>query len=86
MGNQHKIKKIRFIPVNDGNNIAPGDHYELFYFNADNGWTSCGNKIADSFELVFDDVPSGALYLLRNHTRGVEERIFTYENGEQVWW
>lgn len=23
---------------------------------------------------------------LRNHTKGQEERIFTYENGEQVWW
>lgn len=33
-----------------------------------------------------DNVPTNALLLLRNHTKGKEERIFTYENGEQVWW
>ena len=27
-----------------------------------------------------------ALLWLRNHTRGEEERNFTYENGEQIWW
>jgi hypothetical protein len=37
-------------------------------------------------ELVYHNVPSGALLLLRNLTKGKEERIFTYENGEQVWW
>jgi hypothetical protein len=26
------------------------------------------------------------LYLLQNLTKGKEERIFTYENGKQVWW
>ena len=33
-----------------------------------------------------DNVPTNALLLLRNHTKGKEERIFTYEGGEQVWW
>ena len=36
--------------------------------------------------LYVDNVPTNALLLLRNHTKGKEERIFTYENGEQVWW
>lgn len=26
------------------------------------------------------------MYWLRNLTRGREERIFTYEDGKQVWW
>jgi len=27
------------------------------------------------------------LYIyLHNKTKGIEERIFTYENGKQVWW
>ncbi len=30
--------------------------------------------------------PKGALLWLKNHTQGKEERIFTYEDGKQVWW
>lgn len=40
----------------------------------------------DQFKITFKDVPQGGLYLLRDLTRGKDERIFTYENGEQVWW
>jgi hypothetical protein len=58
----------------------------LFYYEECGRWVSCEKQTAASFELIFDDVPSGALYLLHNHTKGVEERIFTYENGQQVWW
>jgi hypothetical protein len=36
--------------------------------------------------LSYENAPINALFWLRNHTAGVEERIFTYENGEQVWW
>ena len=35
--------------------------------------------------LVYE-APAGALYWLRNLTEGREERIFSYENGRQVWW
>lgn len=31
-------------------------------------------------------LPKGALLWLKNHTQGKEERIFTYEDGKQVWW
>jgi hypothetical protein len=86
LGTKQKVKKIRFIPVNDDNNIAPGSDYELFYFEENKGWVSAGRQTAKTFELVFDNVPLGALYLLHNYTAGREERIFTYENGKQVWW
>lgn len=86
LGSGKRKKKIRFIPVNDGNNIDPGDEYELFYFDERNGWISCGRQFASSFSLIFNNVPSDALYLLRNYSKGTEERIFTYENDKQVWW
>lgn len=38
------------------------------------------------YNIFFKDVPKGALYLLRDLTKGKDERIFTYENGVQVWW
>lgn len=80
------ISKISFLPRNDDNFIKKGDLYELFYWYA-YGWKSHGKMVGgDVFELVFDDVPQGALYLLRDHTSGKEERIFTYEDGKQIWW
>ena len=43
----------------------------------------CLNMDTDS--LVFRDIPANALLLLRNHTRGLDERIFIYENKTQLW-
>lgn len=80
-----QVSRIRYIPRNDGNCIEAGNRYELFYWE-NNGWKSLGNKIAQSDTLTYKNVPSRGLYLLHNHTKGVEERIFTYENNKQVWW
>ena len=52
-------------------------------------WISLGKQTGGSREiqkLTYCSVPSNALYLLRNLTKGVEERIFTYENNNQKWW
>ena len=35
--------------------------------------------------LVYRGIPQNALLFLRNHTRGVDERVFVYEKGEQLW-
>ena len=80
-----KLSKIRYLPRNDDNNIVPGQIYELFYFGEKN-WCSLGRRVADDIVLQYDNAPLHALFLLRNLSKGVEERIFTYENGEQVWW
>jgi hypothetical protein len=80
-----RFKKIILLPRSDGNNIQFGDEYELLYWDK-KGWLSLGKQIAKDIELRFDRVPENALLLLHNHTRGKEERIFTYENGEQIWW
>lgn len=80
------IGKIRYLSRNDDNNIRMGDVYKLYYWGV-NGWNLLGRKTGDIFQqLIFEDVPVGTLYWLRNITRGKEERIFTYENGEQIWW
>jgi hypothetical protein len=84
-GKPQKIDRIRFLPRNDDNNIRQGDQYELFYWD-EGKWNSLGRKTGEDLTLVYDNCPVGALYLLHNHTRGKEERIFTYENGTQVWW
>lgn len=83
-GEKIKIDYIKYIPRNDDNNIKAGDTYELMYWN-NNKWNSLGRKQALTDNITYTDVPINALYLLRNHTAGKEERIFTYEDGVQTW-
>ena len=83
------VAAIEFCPRTDDNDISPGDTYRLFYWSSsgtDGQWMSLGQQTAISYELVYENVPSGALLWLRDLTRGREERPFTYENGKQIWW
>lgn len=75
---------LEFCMRHDMNMIEVGDNYELFYY--DYGWQSLGKQIATCDSLIYCDVPTHALLWLKNHTKGREERIFTYENGKQIWW
>ena len=84
-GKPVNIERFRCIPRSDDNSIRTGDEYELLYWN-EIDWRSLGRKTGETDVLHFDDVPEKALLLLRNHTRGKEERPFTYENGKQLWW
>ncbi len=84
-GKPATITKIRYLPRNDDNNIAVGELYELFYWG-DNGWVSLGQQTAGEQVLYYDNAPVKALFLLKNLTKGVEERIFTYKDNKQVWW
>ncbi len=73
-----KVSKIRYISRTDANGIIPGMEYELMYF--DRQWISAGRQTAVADSLVFDSLPAGALFWLRNLTEGREERIFTYDS------
>lgn len=79
------VEKIIYTPRGDGNTIEVGDKYELFYWG-DDQWNSLGKKVATTVRLQYDNVPTGALYLLRNLTKGKEERVFEYKDGKQVFW
>ena len=84
-GKELEISKIALLPVNDDNHINEDELYELYYFDRD--WVSLGQRTGDhNFYLKYDQVPENSLLLLKNHTKGKEERIFTYKNGKQVWW
>jgi hypothetical protein len=86
VNNEKQVTKIRFCPRNDTNDIKAGDNYELFYWD-NNTWVSLGTqKGIDMKPLIFKKIPIGTLFWLRDLTEGKEERIFTYENGKQVWW
>lgn len=81
-----RLKRIVFLPRNDDNFIRDGEVYELFYWKRGK-WVSLGRQTGTmDAVLVYRNAPSNALFLLHNHTKGKEERIFTYENGKQCFW
>lgn len=79
------VAKIRYMPRNDGNCVEIGDKYQLLIY-IDGKWKTLAWIRAKDTKLVLKNMPSDGLYLLRDRTKGKEERIFTYENGKQVWW
>jgi len=80
-----QVTKLRFIPRNDGNCIEVGNKYELVYWN-NGSWKVLATVKAKENILKLKNMPSNGLYVLKNLTKGHEERIFTYEDGKQVWW
>jgi transglutaminase-like putative cysteine protease len=77
------VKRIVYTPRNRDNYIRPGDTFEVFY--CDREWKSLGVIEQASDSLAYSGVPVNALLLVKNHTRGVQERIFTFEKGKQIW-
>ena len=61
-----------------------GKAYQLFYWNDE--WISAGEMIADGHPLIFSEIPNHGLYWLVEKDSRREERIFTIEDGKQVWW
>ncbi len=64
--------------------LTSGQEYELFYWADD--WQSLGMSVAGDKPIVFKEVPAGCLYWLVEKDSDHEERIFTIEDGRQVWW
>lgn len=80
------LSKLRIHPRTDGNGIYPGDVYQLLYWDKGKWNIIAEHKAGHEDSLSFDNVPENALFLLHNASRGKEERIFTYEKGQQIWW
>lgn len=85
LGIKSHISEIRYLFRNDDNSIRIGDLYELYYWDSQK-WTSLGMQTAKENELYYDECPVNALFLLHNHSRGMEERIFLYKDETQEWW
>lgn len=77
-----RVGKIVYTPRNRDNFVRPGDTYELLVFE-EGEWVSHEMQVAVADSLVYHDIPKHALLILRNHTRGVAERVFEYKDGRQ---
>lgn len=84
-GSPVAVAKIRYLPRNDDNHVTTGHRYRLDYYDKD-GAHPVGEQVATTDSVTFTSVPSNALYIFHDLTKGREERIFTLENGEIRWW
>ena len=85
LGIPKQIGRIIYTPRNYDNYVCHGDDYELFYCAKRGKWRSLGWQFAEKDSLVYKDVPHNVLLLLKNYSKGVQERIFTYDVGKQLW-
>jgi hypothetical protein len=83
-GKPVKLSEVRYLIRNHLNIIEPGDSYTLYYLNKE--WHEIATKTAGDYFVEFDSVPASALLWLHNNTKGKEEKVFLYENGQQVFW
>lgn len=65
--------------------LTSGKTYELYYWKGGN-WVLVGSEVSDGKPLVFHKIPGNALLWLKEKDSKGEERVFTYDNGTQVWW
>jgi hypothetical protein len=78
------ISEFQVQARNDDNNVKPGCQYELMYW--EDGWLSAGMKNSTDTLLIYEGIPSDALYWLINHTEGREEQVFLLDkDGYQYW-
>lgn len=83
-GKEQTVCTIKFVPKSDTNSIEPGHLYELFYF--DKIWKSLGRQVSTDDFLIYKQVPKNAVLLLKDYTKGKEERIFYHDAGRQIWY
>jgi hypothetical protein len=84
-GRPKLIVKVRYCPRSDTNFILIGDTYELSTWQKDK-WLSVGKQKAMHQSITFNNVSQGGLYLLKDLSRGKEQRMFTYSGQKQIWW
>ncbi len=83
-GNKQRVSRIVFAPSSDTNNVEVDHLYELYHF--ERGWKLIGRRLAKGDNVEFGNVPIGGLLLLKDKTKGREERIFEYTDGRQIWY
>ena len=84
-GRTVQIGEIGYIRRGDGNDICPGQTYELYYWDAGK-WQLHDVQKAEHVYIDFADVPADALYYIKCTTSGGQNRIFLYKDEEQVWY
>lgn len=84
----YKIDKIRFYPkmrFTIDTEVTEHRTYVLKLWQNDS-WVPLETAVADTKVLTFKNIPSHGLYLIKDIGKDAQQRIFTYQNGKQIWW
>ena len=84
-GQPVSLKRIEYILRGDGNAIMPGDTYEVSWWN-NGSWQLLQSTTADNVWLDVQGAPSGALFYIKDLTRGEDNRIFQWDRRDGVVW
>ncbi len=95
--NRNKVMEVEFtttkpdqvhadtLEVKPSLHVESGKRYELFVWD-EGGWQTLGKTEASGTPVTFSNIPAGALFWLVEEESQRLERIFTIEDGKQVWW
>lgn len=84
-GKPTKVQSFSVSPCCGDNYICPDNEYELFCLDG-RDWHSLGYIVAETKSLHYDDIPLHTLLLLRNYTRGDNERPFIIDETGEIEW
>lgn len=86
-GHPVTVSQISYVRRGDGNAIIPGDKYRISVWNID-GWKVCQEIVARDVDFIVEGLPSGGLYFIEGLSRGVQNRIFLWDENENeiVWY
>lgn len=83
--NKSYLNSIEFTPKTDTNDVFPNLTYRLIFWNGKEFETIEEKEATDNL-ISFKHVPKNSLLVLKCLDQGKQERIFTYQNGKQIWW
>lgn len=84
LGMAISVDSIAYHTRSDENDVVSGQNYELCYFKEGKPNPLTIQRAKDG-KVIFEQVPSNAVYILHNIEKGTEERIFTYEKNKIKW-
>lgn len=79
-----KIDCAAIIRRGDGNDIQPGDTYELSVWR-EGSFTLIGSVVADKTYIDFKDVPQDVVLYIKDISNGKQNRTFTVHDGAIIW-
>lgn len=86
-GKKINVESFSFYPkmnVSEDTNIKDGHKYELSVFD-EGKWNPINCRIAKNGEVIFTNIPSNGLYIIKDLTEAYTNRIFTFEKNCQFW-
>lgn len=79
-----KMTAAIYRKFSNGTPVKAGKEYELYYWDTE--WKPLGKQQASADSIVYKNIPDKALLIIKNADQAGLERIFTYRNGQQVYW